>query len=173
MNAASAAYVTARVNGDSCAWHFTGVTSIEHSLSLTLGSTASQEAELINGARNQPDRVTLTVIETDAEHMPGWSAHMLAAMASLKSRRVLCGVVTSMGTYSNMLLTEITATQDEENQCGWSGSLSFTQYVPADGKNAGSVKTNDNSSTREHTGFTGNVLRLTDEAASRQILSRL
>lgn len=93
--------------------------------------------------------------------MPGWSAHMLAAMASLKSRRVLCGVVTSMGTYSNMLLTEITATQDEENQCGWSGSLSFTQYVPADGKNVGSVKTNDNSSTREHTGFTGNVLRLT------------
>ena len=28
MNAASAAYVTARVNGDSCAWHFTGVTSM-------------------------------------------------------------------------------------------------------------------------------------------------
>ena len=173
MNAASAAYVTARVNGASCAWHFTGVTSIEHSLSLTLGSTASGEAELINGARNQPDRVTLTVLETDAEHMPGWSAHMLAAMASLKSRRELCGVVTSLGTYTDMLLTEITATQDEENQYGWSGSLSFTQYLPADGENTGTVKTNDNSSSREHTGFAGNVLRLTGEAASRLILSRL
>ncbi len=173
MNAASAAYVTARVNGASCAWHFTGVTSIEHSLSLSLGSTASGETEVINGARNQPDRVTLTVIETDAEHMPGWSAHMLAAMASLKSRRVLCGVVTSMGTYSNMLLTEITATQDEENQCGWSGSLSFTQYVPAEGKKTENVKTDDNSSAREHTGFTGNVLHLTGEAAERLILNRL
>ncbi len=173
MNAASAAYVTARVNGASCAWHFTGVTSIEHSLSLSLGSTASGETEVINGARNQPDRVTLTVIETDAEHMPGWSAHMLAAMASLKRRRVLCGVVTSMGTYSNMLLTEITATQDEENQCGWSGSLSFTQYVPVEGEKTGNAKTDDNSSAREYTGFTGNVLRLTGEAAERLILNRL
>ncbi len=173
MNAASAAYVTARVNGASCAWHFTGVTSIEHSLSLSLGSTASGETEVINGARNQPDRVTLTVIETDAEHMPGWSAHMLAALASLKSRRVLCGVVTSMGTYSNMLLTEITATQDEENQFGWSGSLSFTQYVPTEGEKTENVKTDDNSSAREYTGFTGNVLRLTGEAAGRLILNRL
>ena len=173
MNAASAAYVTARVNGASCAWHFTGVTAIEHSLLLTLGSTASREAELINGARNQPDRVTLTVVETDAEHMPGWSAHMLAAMASLKSRRVLCGVVTSMGTYTGMLLTEITAMQDEENQCGWSGSLSFTQYVPAEGENTGSVTTNDNSSAREHTGFTGSIVQLTSEAMNRLLETRL
>ena len=172
MNAASAAYVTAQVNGEPCAWHFTGVTAIEHSLSLNLSSTAAQGADLINGARNQPDRVTLTVSETDAEHSPGWAARMLAAMAGLKRKRMLCGVVTSMGSYTDMLLTEITATQDEENQCGWSGSLSFTQYVPADGKNAGSVKTNDNSSTREHTGFTGNVLRLTGEAA-RLIRQRL
>ena len=159
MNAASAAYVTARVNGASCAWHFTGVTSIEHSLSLSLGSTASGETEVINGARNQPDRVTLTVLETDAEHMPGWSAHMLAAMASLKSRRVLCSVVTSMGTYSNMLLTEITATQDEENQCGWSGSLAFMEYVPVTEENAEAVKANSNSSVRKNTG-SGSAKRL-------------
>ena len=169
MNAASAAYVTARVNGEPCAWHFTGVTAIEHSLSLTLNSTAAQGMDLINGARNQPDRVTLTVIETDTEHSPGWAARMLAAMAGLKRKRMLCGVVTSMGSYTDMLLTEITATQDEENQCGWSGSLTFTQYVPSEGENA--VKTNDNSSTRENTGFTGTVKRVT-ESAFLQMLQR-
>ena len=169
MNAASAAYVTARVNDAPCAWHFTGVTAIEHSLSLSLNSTAVQGTDLINGARNQPDRVTLTVIETDAEHSPGWSARMLAAMAGLKRKRMLCGVVTSMGSYTDMLLTEITATQDEENQCGWSGSLIFTQYVPSDGANT--VKTSDNSSTRENTGFTGTVKKVT-ESAFLQMLQR-
>ena len=94
---------------------------------------------------------------------------MLAAMAGLKRKRMLCGVVTSMGSYTDMLLTEITATQDEENQCGWSGSLTFTQYVPSDGENA--VKTNDNSSTRENTGFTGTVKRVT-ESAFLQMLQR-
>ena len=169
MNAASAAYVPARVNDEPCAWHFTGVTAIEHNLSLSLNSTAVQGADLINGARNQPDRVTLTVIETDAEHSPGWSARMLAAMAGLKRKRMLCGVVTSMGSYTDMLLTEITATQDEENQCGWSGSLTFTQYVPSDG--GGSVKTNDNSSARQNTGFTGTVKKVT-ESAFLQLLQR-
>ena len=155
MNAASAAYVTARVNDAPCAWHFTGVTAIEHSLSLTLNSTAAQGADLVNGARNQPDRVTLTVIETDAEHSPGWSARMLAAMAGLKRKRMLCGVVTSMGSYTDMLLTEITATQDEENQDGWSGSLSFMEYIPVTEENAADAKANDNSSVRKNTGSTG------------------
>ena len=84
---------------------------------------------------------------------------------------MLCGVVTSMGSYTDMLLTEITATQDEENQCGWSGSLTFTQYVPSDGENE--VKTNDNSSTRENTGFTGNLIQLTAETVNRLLETRL
>ena len=155
MNAASAAYVTAWVNDAPCAWHFTGVTAIEHSLSLTLNSTAAQGADLVNGARNQPDRVTLTVIETDAEHSPGWAARMLAAMAELKRKRMLCGVVTSMGSYTDMLLTEITATQDGENQDGWAGSLSFMEYIPVTEENAADAKANDNSSVRKNTGSTG------------------
>ena len=171
MNAASVAYVTARVNDAPCAWHFTGVTAIEHSLSLALNSTAAQGADLVNGARNQPDRVTLTVIETDAEHSPGWSARMLAAMAGLKRKRMQCGVVTSMGSYTDMLLTEITATQDEENQYGWSGSLTFIQYVPSEGENG--VKINDNSSARQNTGFTGNVAQLTAEMVNRLLETRL
>ena len=155
MNAASAAYVTARVNDAPCAWHFTGVTAIEHSLSLTLNSTAAQGADLVNGARNQPDRVTLTVIETDAEHSPGWAAAMLNVLSSIKKRRLLCRVVTSMAAYDDMLLTEITATQDGENQEGWAGSLSFMEYIPVTEENAADAKANDNSSVRKNTGSAG------------------
>ena len=171
MNAASAAYVTARVNDAPCAWHFTGVTAIEHSLSLALNSTAAQGADLVNGARNQPDRVTLTVIETDAEHSPGWSARMLAAMAGLKRKRMLCGVVTSMGSYTDMLLTEITAIQDEENQEGWSGELAFTEYLPMTAGSAGETKDNTNSSVRTNTGTAGSVKKVSGSAL-RQLLQR-
>jgi hypothetical protein len=76
-------------------------------------------------------------------------------MISLKKQRVLCKVVTSMATYDQMLLTEINATQDEENQDGWSGSLAFMEYVPVTEENAEEIKENNNSSVRTNTGSTG------------------
>jgi len=60
-----------------------------------------------------------------------------------------------MAAYDNMLLTEITATQDGENQDGWSGSLSFMEYIPVTEENAADAKANDNSSVRKNTGSTG------------------
>jgi hypothetical protein len=101
--------------------------------------------------------VTLSVVETDTEHPAGWAARMLEAMAVIKKSRYLCRVVTSMATYSRMLLTEINATQDEENQYGWSGTLTFMEYIPVTEENAKSVKTNNNSSVRKNTGSTGSA----------------
>ena len=143
------------VNGQAYTYHFTGVTEIEHNLALNLNNTSTQGTDIVNGARNLPDQVTLSVVETDAEHSPGWSAAMLNVMASLKKRRLLCRVVTSMAAYDNMLLTEITATQDGENQDGWSGSLSFMEYIPVTEENAADAKANDNSSVRKNTGSAG------------------
>jgi hypothetical protein len=151
----SSAYVTCTVSGKTYTWYFTGVMEIEHNLALNLDNTASQGMDIVNGARNLPDQVTLSVIETDAEHPAGWSARMLEAMASLKKKRVLCRVVTSMAAYDNMLLTEINATQDEENQYGWSGSLAFMEYIPVTEENATEVKANTNSSVRTNTGSSG------------------
>ena len=168
MNASSDAYVVCKVGENRYTWHFTGILSIEHSLSLTLDSASVQGADIVNGARNQPDRLTLRVLETDAEHSRGWAAAMLEAMASLKRYRYLCKVVTSLGTYKNMLLSEITATQDEENQFGWSGSLTFTEYVKS---SAAQAKAADNSSTRVNTGAAGSVILL-DETAYTQLLRR-
>ena len=160
MGKASTAYVTCVVAGKTYTYHFTGVTSIEHNLALNLDNTSSQGMDIVNGARNLPDQVTLSVLETDAEHPAGWAARMLEAMASLKKQRILCRVVTSMGSYDNMLLTEITATQDEENQYGWSGSLAFMEYIPVTEENAQAVKENSNSSVRKNTGSTGSSRKI-------------
>ena len=155
MSASSSAYVSCTVNGQTYTYHFTGVTEIEHNLALNLNNTSTQGTDIVNGARNLPDQVTLSVVETDAEHSPGWASAMLNVMASLKKRRLLCRVVTSMAAYDNMLLTEITATQDGENQDGWSGSLSFMEYIPVTEENAADAKANDNSSVRKNTGSAG------------------
>lgn len=170
MNASSTAYVTCTVSGKTYTYHFTGVTSIEHNLALNLDNTSSQGTDIINGARNLANQVTLSAVETDVEHSPGWAARMLEAMAALKKGRYLCKVVTSMMTYKNMLLTEITATQDEENQYGWSGELVFMEYIPEHGSASESAKTNNNSSTRRNTGSTGTKKILTP---FQQLLSKI
>ena len=75
---------------------FTGVLSVKHEYSLKLqtdSSSASGE-DYINGARNQPARVILTVVETDIGHAAGWANRMLQAMESIKRNRYLCTLVT-------------------------------------------------------------------------------
>ena len=152
MNASSSAYVSCVYGGSTYTWHFTGVTAIEHTLALNLDNTSSQGTDIVNGARNLPDQVSLAVMETDTAHADGWAARMLEAMAALKKNRILCRVVTSMGSYDRMLLTEITATQDGENQDGWSGQLLFTEYLPVTEGTGETVKTNNNSSVQTNIG---------------------
>ena len=151
----STAYVTCAVGGKTYTYHFTGVTGIAHNLALNLNNEASEGSDIVNGARNLANQVTLSVVETDTEQTAGWAARMLEAMTALKKKRVLCKVVTSMATYDRMLLTEINATQDEENQFGWSGSLAFMEYIPVTEENAEAVKANSNSSVRTNTGSSG------------------
>ena len=171
MPGSSTAYVTCTAGGKTYTYHFTGVTEIEHTLALNLSSKDAQGADIVHGARNLANQVTLSVVETDTEHSPGWSARMLEAMAALKKGRFLCRVVTSMASYANMLLTEITATQDGENQYGWSGTLAFTEYLPSAEENTGAAKTNTNSSVRKNTGNTGSAGRLTG-TPFKQLLQR-
>ena len=157
MGASSAAYVACSIGGKTYTYHFTGVTAIEHSLALNLDSRASQGTDIVNGARNLAGRVTLSVVETDTEHPAGWAARMLEAMAAIKKSRYLCRVVTSMASYDRMLLTEIIAVQDGENQYGWSGTLTFTEYIPAAEEQAKTGKANTSSSVRKNTGSAGSA----------------
>ena len=96
-------------------YHFTGVTSITHSLSLKIIDQAdiTEQGSFVNGAKNQPDSVTLSVVETDAAHSArGWAERMLDVLASVKHRRLLCRVATPHHTYDNMLLSSVTAVQN-------------------------------------------------------------
>ena len=75
-----------------------------------------------------------------------------------------------MATYKQMLLTEISAVQDEENQYGWSGELVFMEYIPEKDGKSETVKTNNNSSVRKNTGSTGTKKVL---SPFQQMLSKL
>ena len=134
---------------------FSGVISVQHEFSLKIQTEAESASgsDYVNGARNKPDKVLLSVIETDVGHMSGRSDRMLQAMEALKRTRTLCNVVTPAKTYSAMLLSEFIATLDESSQSGWKGTLTFLQYVPP----AEPEKTDDNASTPVHTGSTGTV----------------
>ena len=146
---------------------FTGVLSVKHEYSLKLqtDSNSASGADYINGARNQPDKVVLSVVETDTGHRTGWANRMLQALESIKRNRYLCTVVTSALTYTGMLLSGLSVTEDEKHQDGWQGTLTFTQYNPA----AAVKKTNDNSSAATHTGSSGQAQAVTGDVLAQML----
>ena len=151
MANSSSAYITVKDYNQT--YHFTGVLSVTHSLSLKVFETSdtTELGSFVNGAKNQPDRVTLSVLETDAAHSAaGWAARMLDILSAVKRDRLLCRVVTPHHTYDDMLLTAVSVTQDEEHPDGWAGDITFTEYIPV--ALLSETKTNDNSSTPKNTG---------------------
>ncbi len=62
---------------------FSGVISIQHEFSLKIQteSESASGSDYVNGARNKPDKIILSIIETDVGHVIGWSDQMLQAIA--------------------------------------------------------------------------------------------
>ena len=147
----SSAYIV--VKDYNLTYHFTGVISVTHCLSLKISekTDTTEQTAFVNGAKNQPDKVTLNVVETDAAHSAaGLASRMLDILESVKRNRLLCRVVTPHHTYDSMLLTSVSVTQDEEHPDGWSGEITFTEYIPA--ALPSETKTNDNASAPRNTG---------------------
>lgn len=145
------AYILLPSNG--VRYYFDGVTSITHALTLKLSTDSDGEDsdDYVNNAKNEPDSVTLNVVTSDVHGSPeDWSRSMFKAFASMKKKRLLCTVVTSLRTYKNMLLSDFTVVQDDTNPYGWTGTLTFTRTTPDKTK-----KENDNSSSTTYTGQTG------------------
>ena len=168
-----ASSVSVRIPSYGYTYTFSGVLSLQHAFSLKIRTEAESAygTDYVNGARNQPDKVIISVIESDVGHAAGRADRMLQAMESIKRTRTLCEVVTSAKTYSAMLLSEFTATVDERFQSGWRGELTFVQYVPL----AKPDKTNDNASTATHTGSAGPVQTVSNAGTSsplKQMLQR-
>ena len=124
----STAYFTAE--GISYTYRFCGVTEIEYNFALNIDADTSQGGDIINEARRLPNQIRLSVVETDVEASPGWAASMLSALDSIRRNRVLCRLTTNMGSWGQMFISEITATQDETNPYGWAGDIVFMQYIP-------------------------------------------
>lgn len=147
----SSAYIRVKETGE--VYRFAGVTEITHRLALKIFDKAdvTEAASFVNGAKNEPDRVTLSVVETDAaEDAEGRAARMLEILYGVKRNRMLCRVVTPQKTYEDMLLSEISAAHNPENPDGWSGEITFTEYIPMAVLEEN--KEDDNASSPKNTG---------------------
>ena len=162
----SSAYILAQ--GIDYQYHFCGVISIQYAYSslVASGSDNAIGTDFLNGVRNQPTQVTLTVAESDAMRQDGWSARMIAALEGIKMGRYLCTLVTPMKTYDNMVLTDFTAVQDEYSQSGWSGTLTFTKTSLF-----GWGKAKDNASVIVHTAAPGAVQTISHEVPATVVSS--
>ena len=67
--------VSVRIPSYGYTYTFSGVLSVQHAFSLKIqtNSESATGSDYVNGARNQPDRVVLSVIETDVGHAAGRS----------------------------------------------------------------------------------------------------
>ena len=162
----SSAYVLA--SGIDYQYHFCGVISVQYAYSSLVASGSDQAigTDFLNGVRNQPAQVTLTVAESDAMRQDGWSARMIACLEGIKMGRYLCTLVTPLKTFDNMVLTDFTAVQDEYSQAGWSGTLTFTKTSLF-----GWGRAKDNSSVIVNTASAGAVQTVSNEVPSTVVSS--
>ena len=132
--------------------HFSAVTQIRHTLSLKVATdTETTEAtDYLNGARKQPAKLTLSLMETDAGHPKGYAARIAQNLEACRVSRALLQIFTPIWTYSNMLLSDLVILQEEGSPDSWTGTATFTE---ADDVIAG-AKANDNSSAITDTGST-------------------
>ncbi len=132
-----ASSVSVTVKDSGAVLRFSGVTAVRISQSLRVasGSEGEDAADLMNGARNQPTKVTLSVVETDTagNHR---CRNMLAALTALRAGRKLCRVRTAIMDFDSLLLTDFTAVRDEAGPESWTGTLTFTEVLPESGSGA-------------------------------------
>ncbi len=123
---------------------FSGVTAVRISQSLRTasGSGGEDPADLVNGARSQPTKVTLSVVETDTAGEKR-CRKMLAALTALRAGRKLCRIRTALMEFDSLLLTDFTAVRDEAGPESWTGALTFTEIVA---ESSGSSGTEGNGS---------------------------
>ena len=166
----SSAYILVQAYG--YRYSFDGVSSIAHALSLKVAkdSASSDGADYVNNARNEPDTVTLSVLASDTHVAQlSWAMQTFRSMAMIKEARVLCTVVTPLRTYPNMLLTSLSALEDENSQSGWTGTLTFTQTDPP----AEAVKSANNASTPSSSGASSAPRASSSGSSSSSVLKQI
>ncbi len=158
--------------------HFSGITQVRHSLSLKVATDtdSSEIVDYLNGARTQPAKVVLSLVETDVGHPKGYAARILEILDVLRSTKVLVEIFTPIRNYMNMVLSDLVAIQEDGNVDGWTGTATFTEVL---GDESGGRMVN-NSSTISNTGSTvkGTVNAIVDadgtihDSPLRELLER-
>ena len=148
MSEKSSTYIVLTETGS--VLRFSAVTQVRHSLSLKVATdTDTTEAtDYLNGARKQPAKVVVSILETDTAHLAGWAVRMAQNLEAIRVSRALLQVVTPLKIYNNMVLSDLVILQEEGKPDSWTGTLSFTEVE----LNNGSEKTSDNSSAVTDTG---------------------
>jgi len=151
-------------------YRFAGVTSIRHSLSLKIAqdTDSTEGQDYVNGARVQPNKLTLSVAESDAGAYANRPSDMLEALDRIRRARALCTVTVSGKMYDNMLLSDLTVIQDDQTPCGWTGTLVFTQATMIS-----ATTRNDNSSRSIYIGNGSAIKVSSDEKTNKAEIKRL
>lgn len=121
-------------------YYFDGVIKIEHAVQLKIEddpSNIKKAEEYTNNAKNEPDEVKIEIamsnVYATTGDLPGRSGDRLknafSVLDELKTSRKLLKVITSLKTYSDMLIKSLAVTQAEGNADGWSGELTLHQLV--------------------------------------------
>lgn len=122
-------------------YYFDGVIKIEHSIALKIEddpSNIKNTNEYTNNAKNEPDEVKIEIVMsnvyTSGGDLPGSSGDRLknayAALDNLKRNCTLLSVVTSLKTYTNMLVKQLAVSQADGNaDDGWSGSITLHEMI--------------------------------------------
>ena len=135
---------------------------------LSLWNDSTEGQDYVNGARVQPDKLTLSVAETDAGFYGARPSEMLEALDRVRRARALCLVTVGGKSYDNMLLSDLTVIQDDQTPCGWTGTLVFTQATMIS-----TVTRNDNSSRSVYIGNGSTARIASDEKKNAAEISRL
>ncbi|MBR2799811.1 MAG: hypothetical protein IKE04_02825 [Oscillospiraceae bacterium] len=121
-------------------YFFDGVIKIEHSIQLKIEddpSNIKNAKAYTNNARNEPDEIKIEIamsnVYVTTGDLPGKSGDRLknafSVLDGLKSACRLLSVVTTLKTYTKMLIKSLTVTQAEGNADGWNGEITLHQLL--------------------------------------------
>lgn len=139
---------------------FDGVIEVKHSFSSRFDECPSDyRDEYVNGARNEPDKISLDVmmsdvytnqtdltkgVPVDSRHSSARknakkhvtegdstsrSSNALEKLYMLKTKRLKLTIITPQHVYLDMVLGAVTVKQDEKTPFGWEAQLDFQHYL--------------------------------------------
>ena len=169
------------------AYAFDGVIKLQHTGTLKMEEDLSEKKayeknQYLNNAKVEPDKVTLNVIMSDVytdendltstvkvgkngKKTSSGETRSTAAMKvlhTLKDDRARLVVITPQYIYSDMLLSGLSISQNEDNPYGWEGQITFQKaYEQKPKKDDPQVKNTDTGDAQKTPSFFSRIFNIT------------